>query len=117
MKKDLIILKSPKSKKYTIIKAFNIGSKSIFGIIDKEIGYIKASDISIMDKSSTGNTYTKKNVEDIFVLSKYTDITNQVKEEKVEAKEEKKEENKEEKAETKKEQQLTMSDFFEEFKI
>ena len=32
-----------------------------------------------MDKSSTGNTYTKKNVEDIFVLSKYTDITNQVK--------------------------------------
>ena len=116
-KKGSSILKSPKSKKYTIIKAFNIGSKSIFGIIDKEIGYIKASDISIMDKSSTGNTYTKKNVEDIFVLSKYTDITNQVKEEKVEAKEEKKEENKEEKAETKKEQQLTMSDFFEEFKI
>ena len=116
-KKGSSILKSPKSKKYTIIKAFNIGSKSIFGIIDKEIGYIKASDISIMDKSSTGNTYTKKNVEDIFVLSKYTDITNQVKEEKVEAKEEKKDENKEEKAETKKEQQLTMSDFFEEFKI
>ena len=116
-KKGSSILKSPKSKKYTIIKAFNIGSKSIFGIIDKEIGYIKASDISIMDKTSTGNTYTKKNVEDIFVLSKYTDITNQVKEEKVEAKEEKKDENKEEKAETKKEQQLTMSDFFEEFKI
>ena len=116
-KKGSSILKSPKSKKYTIIKAFNIGSKSIFGIIDKEIGYIKASDISIMDKSSTGNTYTKKNVEDIFVLSKYTDIKNQVKEEKVEAKEEKKDENKEEKAETKKEQQLTMSDFFEEFKI
>jgi topoisomerase-4 subunit A len=119
-KKGSAIIKSPKSKKYTVIKAFNIGSKNIFGIIDKEIGYIKSSDISILDKASTGATDTKKNVDNIFVVTKYTDITNQPKEEKVlieESKEVVKEETKEEVKEEKKDQQLTMSDFFEEFKI
>jgi topoisomerase-4 subunit A len=116
-KKGSAIIKSPKSKKYTVIKAFNIGSKNIFGIIDKEIGYIKASDIGILDKSSTGTTYTKKNVDNVFVVTKYTDITNQIKEDKKEITEEQKEEEKNEKQDEKKEQQLTMSDFFEEFKI
>ena len=140
-KKGTCILKSPKSKKYTITKVFNTGSKHIFGIIDKEIGYLKSSDIPIMDKSSTGTTYTKKNVENIFVVTKFTDITNQSKEVKEESNEiiteeptkivndedmievEKIEVKKEEKPkkETPKKvevkEQLTMSDFFEEFKI
>ena len=132
-KKGTSILKSPKSKKYTLLKAFNIGSKSIFGIIDKEIGYLKSSDISILDLSSTGTVYTKKNVDNVFVVSKLTDITNQDKddittEEKTEivditeveetpAKEEIKKEKQVVKKEEVKEKQLTMSDFFEEFKI
>ena len=134
-KKGSTIIKSPKSKKYTIIKAFNIGSKSVFGIIDKEIGYIKASDIGILDRASTGNTFTKKNVDDIFVVTKYTDITNQQKGETqivdlneveeipvsttVVTEEKPVEEEKvvPEAKEKKKETQLTMSDFFEEFKI
>ena len=135
-KKGSSIVKSPKSKNYTITYAFNIGSKSIFGIIDKEIGYLKSSDINIMDKASTGTTFTKKNVDNIFVVTKFTDITNQSKEElgeesteetKIidmkeipvvdENKEEKlKPEKKEKKVEVK-EKQLTMSDFFEEFKL
>ena len=139
-KKGTSILKSPKSKPYIITHAFNIGSKNIFGIIDKEIGYLKSSDISILDKSSTGTTFTKKNVDDIFILTKFTDITNQNKEIE-EAKEEAVKivndedmievektdivkENKPKKEtiikvekEEKKETQLTMSDFFEEFKI
>ena len=137
-KKGTSILKSPKSKKYNITKAFNTNSKSIFGIIDKEIGYLKSSDINIFDKSSTGSVFTKKNVDDIFVVTKYTDITSQnkdikEKEEVVEPvkildnvetlevevkKEEKKEKTvKEKKKDDIREQQLTMSDFFEEFKI
>ena len=133
-KKGSSILKSPKSKTYTIIKAFNIGSKSIFGIVDKEIGYLKSSDINIMDLSSVGATFTKKNVDDIFVVAKLTDITSQDKEdanpeEKVEivsieevsepVEKEVKVVEKEttKKKETTKEKQLTMSDFFEEFKI
>ena len=131
-KKGTAVIKSPKSKQYKVIKAFNIGSKSIFGIVDKEIGYLKSSDINIFDLPSTGSVFTKKNVENIFVVSKLTDITNQDKEVDDEkpaqivdvteveesAKEEIKEETKiEKKEELKKEKQLTMSDFFEEFKI
>ena len=134
-KKGTNILKSPKSKKYMITKAFNIGSKSVFGVIDKEIGYLKSSDISILDLSSTGTVYTKKNVDNIFVVTKLTDITSQDKEEDIQPEEvtkivnvedvtqtvTKEEPIKEEKTtkekETKKETQLTMSDFFEEFKI
>ncbi len=128
-KKGSSILKSPKSKKYTITKAFNIGSKSIFGIIDKEIGYLKSSDINIFDLSSTGTVFTKKNVDNVFVVTKLTDITSQDKEDDVkevvknDIKQEVKEEEKitkkkdEVKKEEVKETQLTMSDFFEEFKI
>ena len=112
-KKGSIVLKSPKTKKYNIIKAFNTSSKSIFGLIDGQIGYMKSSDISILDIVSTGCTYTKKNVDNIFLVSKITDITNEkekIKQEKLEIVEEVKEK-------PKKEKQLTMSDFFEEFKI
>ena len=119
-KKGTQIIKNPKSKKYTIIKAFNIGSKNIFGIIDKEIGYLKASDINILDKSSTGNTFTKKNVDDIFVVAKYTDIVSQSKaninEPMVNGAQELMD-NKEEVIEQPKERKLTMSDFFDEFKL
>ena len=139
-KKGTCILKSPKSKQYIITKAFNTGSKHIFGIIDKEIGYLKSSDIAIMDRLSTGTSFTKKNVDNIFVVTKFTDITNQGKitekesndeeitkivtdEEMVEVEKkvvlEKPKKEKEEKEPKKeiKETQLTMSDFFEEFKI
>ncbi len=121
-KKGSLIIKSPKSKTYTVIKAFNTSSKSIFGIVDKSIGYIKSSDISIMDKSSTGNTYTKKNVDTVFVVPRLTDITlDESKKEEPSTKEIKKDTSSEEKAKKEKskkqEKQLTMSDFFEEFKI
>ena len=112
-KKGSIILKSPKTKKYDIIKAYPTSSKSIFGLIDGEIGYLKSSDINIMDVASTGTTYTKKNVDNIFQVSKIIDITNEKdmpKKEKVEIIEEPEEK-------PKKEKQLTMSDFFEEFKL
>ena len=66
-----------------------------------------------MDVASTGTTYTKKNVDNIFQVSKIIDITNEKdmpKKEKVEIIEEPEEK-------PKKEKQLTMSDFFEEFKL
>ncbi|NLC48674.1 MAG: DNA topoisomerase IV subunit A [Tenericutes bacterium] len=109
-KKGSLIIKSPKSKEYSIFRAFNTTSKTIFGIVDKSIGYIKASDINILDKLSVGSTITKKNIEDVFVVTKLTILE---KNEETESKE------KEAKEEPKKEKivNLTMSDFFEEFKI
>ncbi|MBR2138766.1 MAG: DNA topoisomerase IV subunit A [Bacilli bacterium] len=115
-KKGTSIIKSPKSKTYNITRAFNTGSKSIFGVLDGEVGYMKASDVVISDKLSTGSSFTKKNYEEVFVVSKLVDITKEtisaVKEEENIEKEEVVE-----KKETKTEKQLTMSDFFEEFKI
>ena len=121
-KKGSSIIKSPKSKTYNLFKGFNTNSKTIFGILDGDIGYMKSSDINIMDKQSVGSTITKKNIEDIFVVTKLKEIKlnneeiKDVAEEKQEIKEETKTpEVKKEKKETK--SQLTMSDFFEEFKI
>ena len=73
-KKGSLIIKSPKSKKYSIFKAFNISSKSIVGIVDGSIGYLKSSDINIMDKQSVGSVITKKNIDNIFVVTKLKEI-------------------------------------------
>ena len=121
-KKGSSIIKSPKSKAYNLFRGYNTNSKTIFGILDGDIGYMKSSDINIMDKQSVGSTINKKNIEDIFVVTKLKEIkinneeSKEIKEEKQEVKEETKPtEVKKEKKETK--SQLTMSDFFEEFKI
>lgn len=110
-KKGSLIIKSPKSKKYSIFKTFNISSKSIVGIVDGSIGYLKSSDINIMDKQSVGSVITKKNIDNIFVVTKLKEI----KSSELKEKETKKETSEEVKP--KEEKQLTMSDFFEEFKI
>ena len=110
-KKGSLIIKSPKSKKYSIFKVFNISSKSIVGIVDGSIGYLKSSDINIMDKQSVGSVITKKNINNIFVVTKLKEI----KSSELKEKETKKETSDEVKP--KEEKQLTMSDFFEEFKI
>ena len=38
------------------------------------IGYLKSSDINIYDKQSTGMTFTKKNVEEVFLVTKLIDM-------------------------------------------
>ena len=148
-KKGSIVIKSPKSKTYNLFRVFNTSSKSIFGIITDEIGYVKSSDINIMDNQSTGSAFTKKSVNDIFVVTKYTDITKndkgdsdidetidnneqtdetkqveiisepieEVKEEPVKKEKPVKEEKPKEEKKEEVTEQLTMSDFFEEFKI
>ena len=73
-----------------------------------------------MDLASTGSTYTKKEPDEIFVVTRYTDITKEEKETAEETEEVPKEQKiikEEPQTEVQKEEQLTMSDFFEEFKI
>ena len=115
-KKGNKIISSPKSKEYSVLKAYNTSSKTIFGIVREDIAYLKSSDISIMDLRSVGSSYTKKDVIDVFVFKKLKEIK---KEEAIseEPAEEVtiQEEIKEEKP--LKEKKLTMSDFFDEFKL
>lgn len=105
------ILHSPKSKKYNITKTYAGSSKTNFGIIKDDTELIKSSDISIMDKSSTGSQISKKDINNIFKEARLkvidSNTTNEIKEVK-------KEENKEK---TEVYKTMTMSDFFDEFKI
>ncbi len=133
------ILKSPKSKVYAITESFPGSSKTNYGINTPDTRIIKSSDINIMEKSSVGSLIEKGEVEGFFkearlkVIDEETNAKNpedlndsndtkeneqikQTTKEKttLEKKEEPKktEETKESVYET-----LTMSDFFDEFKI
>lgn len=121
------ILHSPKSKKYNIVKTYAGTSKTNYGLIDGTGELIKSSDINIMDKSSTGSTLSKKNIEGVFKEARLkviddAPVETMVKEESekhLEApiKEEVQEVKKEEKKKPEVIETMTMSDFFDEFKI
>lgn len=121
------ILHSPKSKKYNIVKTYAGTSKTNYGLIDGTGELIKSSDINIMDKSSTGSALSKKNIEGIFKEARLkviddTPVETMVKEESVKhleapIKEEVQEVKKEEKKKPEVIETMTMSDFFDEFKI
>ena len=125
------ILHSPKSKKYKITECYAGSSKTNYGLIREETETIKSSDISIMDKSSTGSTISKKDLTDVFKEARLKVIDDALastpeheESSSVETpkKEEKTQEVKEEPKEDKKQEEqvyetLTMSDFFDEFKI
>lgn len=105
-KKGTSIIKSPKSKTYLVMNAYLSNSKTVFGLLNGNIENIKASEISIMDKSSTGSNITKKSISEAFVVNKLKDITKRDDPDKIESEE--------------REmiiEPLTMSDFFDEFKI
>lgn len=125
------ILHSPKSKKYKITECYAGSSKTNYGLIREKTETIKSSDISIMDKSSTGSTISKKDLTDVFkearlkVIDDAQPSTPEHEESssvETPKKEEKTQELKEEPKEDKKQEEqvyetLTMSDFFDEFKI
>ncbi len=110
------ILKSPKSKKYDIIKSYPGSTKTNYGIIKDDVTLIKSSDINIMEKTSTGSVIDKGNINEIFKEARLKVIDDK-KEEPInkETKEEVKEKPKEESEKVY--ETLTMSDFFDEFKI
>ena len=105
-KKGTSIIKSPKSKTYLVMNAYLSDSKTVFGLLNGNIENIKASEISIMDKSSTGSNITKKSVSEALVVNKLKDITKRDAPDKIESEEREKII-----------EPLTMSDFFDEFKI
>ena len=125
------VLKSPKSKQYNIIKTYAGSSKTGYGLVEETTKPIASSLINIMDKTSTGGTIDKGDIYDIYkearlkvideskVTPSETDSTPKeevVSENKEEIKEKVVKEEKPKKEEAVYET-LTMSDFFDEFKI
>ena len=132
------ILKSPKSKKYDIIKSYAGSTKTNYGIILDEPKTLKSSDINIMEKSSTGSIIEKEEIKNIYKEARLKVIddsennnlnsNDEPKDDKpVEEEPKQTGESKEEtqvitKQEIKEEKEqvyetMTMSDFFDEFKL
>lgn len=128
-KKGSTLIKKVKSFDYKIIKALlTDGKDELFLKCDNEITKIKNTDISILDLKSTGGTISRYKIDDVFTstvvdssLKNNKDANEEVKTleentDKVveEIKESEIEEKKEEKP---KEEQVSLNDFFDEFKI
>lgn len=121
------ILHSPKSKKYKITECYAGSSKTNYGLIREETETIKSSEINIMDKSSTGSTISKKDLTDVFkearlkviddVKLENSEVSNEEKDNSNESVKEEKVSKKEDKPKKEVYETLTMSDFFDEFKI
>lgn len=120
-KKGSLILRSPKSKTYNITHVFSNNSKDEIGfVIDEKIKYIKISEINIMDKYSVGSSLHLKEISKIFTKPRLKVVKELEKEELKENEEnieDKKEKNIEEKPKEKVVRNMTMSDFFNDFKI
>ena len=128
-KKGSTLIKKVKSFDYKIIKALlTDGKDELFLKCDNEITKIKNTDISILDLKSTGGTISRYKIDDVFTstvvdssLKNNKDANEEVKTleentDKVveEIQESEIEDKKEEKP---KEEQVSLNDFFDEFKI
>ena len=68
-RRGLMLVREVKSSPYRIIKTFTIDSKNYIGIKTDEINELKLTELSIMDRYSTGNNITKKKIVDAFLIS------------------------------------------------
>ncbi len=128
-KKGSTLIKKVKSFDYKIIKALlTDGKDELFLKCDNEITKIKNTDISILDLKSTGGTISRYKIDDVFTstvvdssLKNNKDANEEVKtleENTDKVVEEMQESEIEEKKEEKpKEEQVSLNDFFDEFKI
>ena len=65
-RRGLMIVREVKTSPYKIVKTFTIDSKNYLGIKTDEITELKLTELSIMDRYSTGNNITKKKIVDAF---------------------------------------------------
>ena len=65
-KRGLLILREVKTNPYKTVSAFVVGSRDYIGIKTSEIKYFKASEVSIMDRYSTGSVIVKGTVKSSF---------------------------------------------------
>ena len=128
-KKGSTLIKKVKSFDYKIIKALlTDGKDELFLKCDNEITKIKNTDISILDLKSTGGTISRYKIDDVFTstvvdssLKNNKDANEEVKtlEENTDkvVEEIQKSEIEEKKEEKPREEQVSLNDFFDEFKI
>ena len=71
-RRGLLILREVKTNPYKIVKTFIINNKEHLGIKTTEIDTLKVTELSIMDRYSTGSQISKKEIVDAFVVKEIT---------------------------------------------
>ena len=64
-----MILREVKTNPYRVIKSFAINAKHIIGLKGNDIKYIKLTELSIVDRYSTGTTISKEKLKDAFIVT------------------------------------------------
>ncbi len=67
-RRGLMIVREVKTSPYKIVKTFAVDSKNYLGIKTDEINEMKLTELSIMDRYSTGSIITKKKIVDAFIV-------------------------------------------------
>ena len=67
-RRGLMLVREVKANPYNIVKTFTVDSKNYIGIKTDEINEIKLTELSIMDRYSTGNSITKKKINDAYLV-------------------------------------------------
>jgi DNA gyrase/topoisomerase IV subunit A len=67
-RRGLMIVREVKTSPYKIVKTFAVDTKNYIGIKTDEINEIKLTELSILDRYSTGNTITKKKIVDAYLV-------------------------------------------------
>ncbi len=68
-RRGLMLVRDIKSNPYKIVKTFGVDSREHIGIITDEIVDIKLTELSIADRYSTGNSITKKKINNAFLVA------------------------------------------------
>ena len=65
-RRGLMLVREVKTSPYRIVKSFSIDTKNYIGIKTSEIKELKLTELSIMDRYSTGNNISKEKIVDAF---------------------------------------------------
>ena len=68
-RRGLMIVREVKTSPYKIIKTFSLDAKNYIGIKTSEIKEIKLTELSIVDRYSTGNSISKEKIIDAFPVT------------------------------------------------
>ena len=67
-RRGLVLIREVKTNPYKVIKSFIVSNKELLGIKNNELNIIKPTELSISDRYSTGNSISKKELVDAYVV-------------------------------------------------
>ena len=78
-RRGLMIVREVKANPYKVVKTFTIDSKEYIGLKGNDIKTIKLTELSIMDRYSTGNNIVKDKIKDAYQIINLTKKDDEIK--------------------------------------